>query len=71
MIAPEETTNGGIFLPAMAQEKPQIGEMTAIASGKHLKDGSLQELEVSVGDKVLYSQYAGVIAEKDVLAIVD
>ncbi len=55
----------------MAQEKPQIGKITAIASGKHLKDGSLQELEVSVGDKVLYSQYAGVIAEKDVLAIVD
>ncbi|MEM6425271.1 MAG: co-chaperone GroES [Cyanobacteria bacterium P01_H01_bin.119] len=79
--ASEEKTAGGILLPDSAKEKPQIGEITAIGSGKRSDDGSRQEPDVKVGDKVLYSKYAGtevklggdeyvLLSEKDILAIV-
>lgn len=79
--ASEEQTPGGIFLPDTAKEKPQVGEIVAIGSGKRNDDGSRMELEVKVGDKVLYSKYAGtdvklgneeyvLMSEKDILAIV-
>ncbi|MBD2102921.1 co-chaperone GroES [Leptolyngbya sp. FACHB-261] len=78
----EEKTAGGIFLPDAAQEKPQVGEISAVGPGKRNEDGTRQELEVKVGDKVLYSKYAGtdiklggeefvLLAEKDILAIVN
>ncbi len=77
----EEKTSGGILLPDAAQEKPQIGEISAVGPGKRSDDGSRQELEVKVGDKVLYSKYAGtdiklggeefvLLSEKDILAVV-
>jgi chaperonin GroES len=77
----EEKTAGGIFLPDTAKEKPQIGEITAVGPGKLDDKGVRQPLEVKVGDKVLYSKYAGtdlklgteefvLLAEKDILAIV-
>ncbi|BBD54866.1 co-chaperone GroES [Planktothrix agardhii] len=80
--ASEEQTPGGIFLPDAAKEKPQVGEVVAVGPGKRNDDGSRCELEVSVGDKVLYSKYAGtdiklggdefvLLAEKDILAIVN
>ncbi len=76
----EEKTAGGIFLPDTAKEKPQIGEISAVGPGKRNDDGSRQALEVKVGDKVLYSKYAGtevklgndeyvLLSEKDILAI--
>ncbi|HEY9696423.1 MAG TPA: co-chaperone GroES [Trichocoleus sp.] len=79
--ASEEKTAGGIYLPDNAREKPQVGEIAAIGSGKRNDDGSRQDLEVKVGDKVLYSKYAGtdvklgdeeyvLLSEKDILAIV-
>jgi chaperonin GroES len=79
--ASEEKTAGGILLPDSAKEKPQIGEIVAIGAGKRNDDGSRQEMEVKIGDKVLYSKYAGtdiklgseeyvLLAEKDILAIV-
>lgn len=79
--ASEEQTPGGIFLPDTAKEKPQVGEIVAVGSGKRNDDGSRAELEVKVGDKVLYSKYAGtdvklgneeyvLMSEKDILAIV-
>lgn len=75
----EEKTAGGILLPDTAKEKPQIGEVVQVGPGKHNDDGSLQTLEVKVGDKVLYSKYAGtdiklgaddyvLLRESDVLA---
>jgi chaperonin GroES len=81
VLAPEDKTTGGIFLPDSAQEKPQVGEIAAIGPGKYSKDGSRQALDVKVGDQVLYSKYAGteikigseeyiLLAEKDILAIV-
>lgn len=55
----EEKTAGGIILPDTAKEKPQIGEIVAVGPGKHNEDGSHQTMEVNIGDKVLYSKYAG------------
>ena len=77
----QEKTAGGILLPDSAKEKPQVGEIMAVGSGKRNDDGSHQEMEVKIGDKVLYSKYAGtdiklgsdeyvLLAEKDILAIV-
>lgn len=77
----EEKTAGGIFLPDTAQEKPQVGEVAQVGPGKRNDDGTRQEMEVKVGDKVLYSKYAGteiklggeeyiLLSEKDILAVV-
>ena len=79
--ASEEKTAGGILLPDTAKEKPQIGEIVSTGPGKRNDDGSRQELEVKIGDKVLYSKYAGtdiklgseeyvLLSEKDILAVV-
>ena len=78
----EEKTVGGIFLPDTAQEKPQIGEVAAVGPGARNDKGTRVALEVKVGDKVLYSKYAGteakidgvdylLLAERDILAIVE
>ena len=80
--ASEEKTAGGILLPVTAKEKPQVGEVAAVGPGKRNDDGTRTEMEVKVGDKVLYSKYAGtdiklgtdeyvLLAEKDILAIVN
>ena len=77
----EEKTAGGILLPDNAQEKPQVGEVVAVGPGKKSEKGEIQAMEVSVGDKVLYSKYAGtdiklgseeyvLLSEKDILAVV-
>ncbi|MGL5508907.1 MAG: co-chaperone GroES [Microcoleaceae cyanobacterium] len=79
--ASEEKTPGGILLPDNAKEKPQVGEIVAVGPGKRNDDGSRSELEVKIGDQVLYSKYAGtdiklngeefiLLAEKDILAVV-
>ena len=53
--ASEEKTAGGILLPDSAKEKPQVGEVAQVGPGKLNDDGSRQTPEVSIGDKVLYS----------------
>ncbi|QZZ22563.1 co-chaperone GroES [Leptothermofonsia sichuanensis E412] len=79
--ASEEKTAGGILLPDTAKEKPQVGEVVAVGPGKRDEKGTHQPLEVKIGDKVLYSKYAGtdiklgteeyvLLSEKDILAIV-
>ena len=78
----EEKTAGGILLPDTAKEKPQVGEVAQVGPGKRNDDGSRQSPEVGVGDKVLYSKYAGtdiklggdeyvLLSEKDILAVVN
>ena len=80
--ASEEKTAGGILLPDTAKEKPPVGEVAAVGPGKRNDDGTRTKMEVKVGDKVLYSKYAGtdiklgtdeyvLLAEKDILAIVN
>lgn len=77
----EEKTAGGIYLPDNAKEKPQVGEVVAVGPGKRNDDGTRQALDITVGDKVLYSKYAGtdikigteeyiLLSEKDILASV-
>lgn len=55
----ETTTPGGIVLPGSAAEKPSEGVVLAVGSGKQLDNGTVRTLEVKVGDKVLFGQYAG------------
>ena len=78
----EAKTKGGILLPDTAKEKPQEGKVVAVGKGKTLENGSVQSLEVKVGDKVLYGKYSGneittkegeellIMREEDILAII-
>ncbi len=78
----EAKSKGGIVLPDTAKEKPQEGKIVAVGKGKVLENGSLQALEVKVGDKVLYGKYSGneittkegeellIMREEDILAII-
>lgn len=77
----EEKTAGGIYLPDNAKEKPQVGEVVTVGDGKVNDNGERTPVEVKVGDKVLYSKYAGtdiklgnddyvLLSEKDILAVV-
>ena len=78
----EAKSKGGIVLPDTAKEKPQEGKIVAVGKGKVLENGSLQELEVKVGDKVLYGKYSGneittkegeellIMREEDILAVI-
>jgi len=77
----EEKTAGGIYLPDNAKEKPQLGEVVTVGDGKVNDKGERTPVEVKVGDKVLYSKYAGtdiklsgdeyvLLSEKDILAVV-
>jgi chaperonin GroES len=54
----EQKSDGGIFLPDTAKEKPQEAEVVALGNGKN-DDGEIVEFSVSVGDKVLISKYGG------------
>jgi chaperonin GroES len=75
----EEQTKGGIYLPDTAKEKPQEGEVVAVGSGRVTDEGKRLKLELEVGDRVIYSKYAGteykdgddeylIMRESDVLA---
>ncbi len=55
-----KTSKGGILLPDSAQEKPKEGEVLAVGPGKCNEDGILQAMNVKVGDRVLFSSYAGI-----------
>ena len=76
----EETTKSGIVLPGQAQEKPQQAEVIAVGPGG-VVDGKDVKMEVAVGDKVIYSKYAGtevkleneeyiVVKQGDILAVI-
>jgi chaperonin GroES len=78
----EETTASGIILPETAKEKPQEGVVLATGPGRRDEDGDRIEMDVAVGDTVLYAKYAGteiklegkkllILKETDVLAIVE
>lgn len=81
-IEQEEMTAAGIVLPETAKEKPQKGEILAAGPGGRDDSGDRIEMEVSVGDKVLFAKYAGteikvegdkllILRESDILAIVE
>ncbi|HWE38012.1 MAG TPA: co-chaperone GroES [Isosphaeraceae bacterium] len=52
-------TAGGIVLPDTAKDKPQQGKVMAVGEGRVTKDGKRRELQVKVGDRVLFTSYAG------------
>lgn len=61
----EQKTAGGILLPGSAQEKPQQGEVIAVGNGQIRDNGDVRALDVKVGDKVLFGQYAGQTVKVD------
>ena len=77
----EETTKSGIVLPGQAQEKPQQAEVIAVGPGG-VVEGKEVKMEVEVGNKVIYSKYAGtevkldgeeyiIVKQNDILAVVE
>jgi chaperonin GroES len=76
----EERTAGGILLPETAKDKPARGKVISVGNGRLLKDGSRAPLQVKVGDRVLFTSYAGeafkvgddellLMHEEDILAV--
>ena len=57
--AAEEKTASGIIIPDTAKEKPQEGTVVAVGPGRITDDGKRVEMEIQVGDTVIYSKYAG------------
>jgi chaperonin GroES len=55
----KDKTAGGIVLPETAKDKPQKGKVLAVGDGRLTKDGKRRELQVKVGDEVLFTSYAG------------
>ena len=59
LVESEEKTASGIVLPDSAKEKPQEGKVVAVGTGRVLENGERVALEVSVGDRIIFSKYAG------------
>ena len=81
-IEQDNTTESGLVLPETAKEKPQQGNVLAVGLGKKDDDGDRIELDVTVGDKVLFAKYAGteikmngrkvlIMKESDILGIIE
>jgi len=64
-VEEETKTAGGIVLPDSAAEKPSQGEVLAVGPGKVLDSGDTRALDVKVGDKILFGQYAGSTVKVD------
>ncbi len=80
-VEQEEITAGGIVLPETAKEKPQKGTVLAIGAGDRNDKGERIEMDVKVGDVILFAKYSGteikldgkkllILRESDILAIV-
>jgi chaperonin GroES len=81
VLEAEEKTASGIVLPDKAKEKPQEGKVMAVGTGKVLENGNRMEMDVKVGDKVIFSRYAGtevkvkseeylILRQDDILALI-
>jgi len=64
-IEREEVTKGGIVLPDTAKERPQEGEVVAVGPGEFYEDGKRKPMDVKVGDRVIYSKFAGTEVKED------
>ncbi|MFY9914057.1 MAG: co-chaperone GroES [Nocardioidaceae bacterium] len=78
----EQTTASGLVIPDTAKEKPQEGEVLAVGPGRVDDSGNRVPLDISVGDKVIYSKYGGtevkyageellILSARDVLAVIE
>jgi chaperonin GroES len=81
LVESEEKTASGIVLPDSAKEKPQEGRVVAVGAGRVLESGERVALEVSVGERIIFSKYSGtevkfegneylILRENDILAVV-
>jgi chaperonin GroES len=81
-VEAEEKTASGIIIPDNAKEKPMEGEVIAVGNGRILENGERTNLDVKVGDRVLFSKYAGsevkvnglehlILREEDILGVID
>lgn len=81
LIEVEEKTAFGIVLPDSAKEKPQEGKVLAVGTGRVLDNGARVDLDVKVGDRIIFSRYSGtevkyesndylILRESDVLAVI-
>lgn len=80
-VEAEQTTASGLVIPDTAKEKPQEGEVVAVGPGRIDDNGNRVPVDVSVGDRVLYSKYGGtevkhggdeflILSSRDLLAVV-
>lgn len=81
LVKSEEKTVSGIVLPDSAKEKPQEGQVVAVGTGRVLNNGERVALEVAVGDRIIFSKYAGtevkfegkeylILKEENILAVI-
>ena len=81
-VEKEQRTAGGIIIPDTAKEKPQEATVVAVGNGKILDSGEVRPLEVKVGDRILFSKYAGtevkiegeehlILREDDIIGVVE
>ena len=81
-LEPEEKTSGGIVLPDSSRDKPQQGRVLSVGDGRMLPSGDRIPHQVSEGDRVVFSQWAGtevivdneevlIMGEDDILAVMD
>ncbi|HEY0622756.1 MULTISPECIES: co-chaperone GroES [unclassified Sphingomonas] len=81
-IEAEEKTSGGIIIPDTAKEKPQEGEVVAVGPGNRDDSGTLVELSVKAGDRILFGKWSGtevkidgedllIMKESDILGVIE
>ncbi len=77
-----QQTQGGIFIPDSAKEKPQKGEVVAVGLGDTTDSGERKPMDVKIGETVLYAKYSGtdvkmdgveykILSVKDILAVIE
>lgn len=78
----QEQIRGGIIIPDTAKEKPMQGKVISVGKGKVMSDGRRRQMSVAVGNKILFTKYAGnevkmneqeylILSEDEILAIVE
>ena len=81
-IEEQETRKSGIIIPDTAKEKPQQGKIIAVGDGKIMDDGKRMQMDVKVGNKILFGKYSGsevkidgeeylIMREDDILGILE
>ncbi len=81
-VKEEEKSKGGIIIPETAQEKPQEGEVVAVGPGARDEDGERIEMDVQVGDRILFGKWSGtevkidgdellIMKESDIMGVIE
>jgi chaperonin GroES len=81
-VKEEEKTKGGIIIPETAQEKPQEGEIVAVGPGARDEDGERIDMDVEVGDRILFGKWSGtevkidgedllIMKESDIMGVIE